>query len=152
MTRLYHYTTQDVHAPKILDSGELQPRKDGAPEHEKPLLWFSKNHVWENTATKTLLVGGELYSLTLEQLFNEYGCVRFSMDKMPDGLMDFKTACKYAGIPTKQRLAMERFGIEKGANPKHWYALKDPVSIEGLLMEVMTDVGVWEAIGILTRA
>lgn len=51
---VWHYTTFS-RLTRILLTGEIRPASAGVPEGERPIVWFSRNPVWEETATPEIL-------------------------------------------------------------------------------------------------
>lgn len=133
MKALYHYTSARQHLPAILASGELRGRADMAGE--RPLIWFSAHPFWEPTATKPRMVGGLLVPHTFEEYRDDFGCVRFALPADDARLMPWRRACKFAGIPKRDRWALESVGIEEGSDPRHWFALTGPVPLDELRAE-----------------
>lgn len=119
----------------ILESGELVGRADC--ENERPLVWFSLHPLWEPTATKPVWEHGVLVQLTRSQYKSRAGLARISIPADDPRLMDWRTACKYAGIPTRDRKAMEAVGKKAGGKPEHWFAAPGPIPICGLAVEIM---------------
>ncbi|RCV90489.1 hypothetical protein DU505_06015 [Billgrantia montanilacus] len=130
---LYHYTSERQHLPKILASGVLRGRADN--DQERPLVWFSSHPFWEPTATKPRWLGGLLANQTFEQYREMAGCARFALPADDRRLMDWRKACKFAGIPKRDRWAMEETGIKAGGNPKQWFAMAETVPLSELRLE-----------------
>src|SRR5258708_39671803 len=59
---LWHYTIWTGRAELILQSGEIRPGTDALDDGERPIVWFSRNEVWERTAAETAIrnFGGKL--------------------------------------------------------------------------------------------
>ena len=73
MKTAWHYTTGQK-AKMIFESGELKPTDAFIEAQEKPILWFSKNQEWEQTANKMLAgPGGTLRQLTTDETRNMGG-------------------------------------------------------------------------------
>ena len=60
----YHYTTLSC-AEAINYAGEILPATKYVPAHEQPVVWFSRNPVWEATAGKGYTGPGQLTPRTL---------------------------------------------------------------------------------------
>ncbi|WP_108445455.1 hypothetical protein [Halomonas denitrificans] len=133
MKAFYHYTSERHHLPAILSSGELRGRADMAGE--RPLVWFSAHPFWEPTATKPRWIGGLLVPQTFEEYYDVFGCVRFALPATDGRLMEWRRACKFAGIPRRARWAMESVGVEAGGDPREWFALAGPLPLEELKAE-----------------
>ncbi|EWH00595.1 hypothetical protein [Halomonas sp. BC04] len=147
MNAVYHYTSERHHLPAILSSGELRGRADMPGYH--PLVWFSAHPFWEPTATQLRMVGGLIVPQTFEELYDVFGCVRFTLPANDVRLMDWRRACKFAGIPRRDRWAMEAVGIEVGGDPRHWLALAGPVPLEELRAERL-EGGQWLPLEVTT--
>lgn len=135
MKRIYHYTSQAHHLPLILESETLIGRAD--LETERRLVWFSLNPNWEPTATKPTWEHGALTWQTPHEYHCRFGMARLSLPANDPRLMDWRTACKYAGIPTRDRKAMEAVGKKDGGNPKHWFAVPGPIPVSELEVEIL---------------
>jgi hypothetical protein len=137
---LYHYTAW-AKLPAVVPCGELRPSAACAPG-EKPLLWFSANQVWEPTATKLLQVGDKAFRMSFEQMVDRFGAVRFGLRADDARLLDWRSACRFAGTPSTARKSMEKVGLAIGANPAHWFAVKTALALSELSFEVWGD-GRW---------
>ncbi|WP_147406522.1 hypothetical protein [Pseudomonas reidholzensis] len=125
---VHHYTTEKHHLPLILASRALLPSNAGA-ENEPPLLWFSKAQFWEKTATK--MVQGEhgLRLLTFSEQLAKFGCVRFSLASDDPRLMNWVSACRYAGITSTVRRKLETEGKKRGGSPIDWFAISGAIQL-----------------------
>lgn len=122
MSLVHHYTTENHHLPLILSSGLLLPSNAGA-EHEEPLLWFSRNQVWEKTATKMVREGTGVRLLTFHEQLAKWGCARFSLSGDDSRIMNWAEACKYAGITSTVKRKLEVVGKKRGGSPFDWCAV-----------------------------
>ena len=59
MEVVYHYTIKE-HLDGIIRDGRIARARTGVPPGEKPVVWFSRNTVWEETANKMYLEKGEI--------------------------------------------------------------------------------------------
>ncbi|XKF14949.1 hypothetical protein LL947_10735 [Halomonas sp. BLK-85] len=143
MRAVYHYTSERQHLPLIVSSGELQGRADVAGE--RPLIWFSAHPFWEPTATKSLWLGGLLVPQNFEEYHDVFGCVRFALPADDGRLMDWRRACRFAGISRRDRWALEAVGAEVGSDPRHWFELGGPLPLEELRCERL-EGGQWQPI------
>lgn len=145
MKCVYHYTNGRHALPGILASGQLNARAD--VPGERPLVWFSAHLFWEPTATKPLMVAGELLKIPFEKFRADWGCVRFALPATDPRLMPWRKVCKFAGIPKRHRWAMENVGIKEGGDPAQWFALPGPLPLDTLRMERLTPSG-WEPVSV----
>lgn len=143
MSMVYHYTSETQHLPLILESGHLEPSNAGAPD-ESPLLWFSRSHIWEATATKMIMTEAGLKLLTREQQLELFGCVRFILPADDRRLLEWKEACQLAGTPRIKRRRMEKTGKKLGASPSDWLAMPCIVPLSEVNLERFNGE-TWEA-------
>lgn len=132
MANFYHYTIE-YKAALIFDSGQLIPT--GGNDREKDLLWFSLNTKYEPTAIKPTFYNGEITHATFAEYAKQFTLWRYvlSTDKY---LMSWGRACEFARTPNKIRRSMERVGKAQGANPRHWFALSEPVDLYKLTAQI----------------
>lgn len=121
-TVIWHYTSGS-HLKMILESGELRvsdwERKEGV---KPPALWLSLNPIWENTATKMVLAGGQYRWLTKEEQYLNFGLVRFPIPFQKNALCSWAAYKHKSNTPLNVYWQLEKIGIERGANPSEWYA------------------------------
>lgn len=141
MNHVYHYTEASERLPKILASGELKGRAD--VEGERPLVWFSSHPFWEPTATKPRMMGGVVVSQSFHE-YRAYGLVRFALPADDSRLMTWREACKYAGIPKRDRQSMETAGKKAGGKPSQWFALAGSLPLDQVYIEHLNG-DAWEA-------
>jgi hypothetical protein len=141
MQKLWHYAPL-VYLPAIVESGCLRPSNDGA-EHERPLVWFSANPVWEPTAGKVWKTGNTVRCLSFREQQQRVGCMRIAIDAADPRLLPWAEACKVAGMSRDTRRALERAGRKEGANPAHWFAIDRPVPVAELLELEIFERGAW---------
>lgn len=135
---LWHYTVAG-YLPAIAGYGLLLGSNAGAPD-ERPMLWFSANQKWEPTATKGVLTPtGKYRQLTFDELVDSTGCIRFGLPADDTRLMDWKSACAFAGTPRRLREAMERIGTRDGAQPSHWFGTGEAIPLEQLRLQAWAD-------------
>ena len=140
MKTAWHYTTGQK-AKLILEIGELKPTGAFIDSKEKPILWFSTNEHWEQTANKmTILPNGILRPLTMQGTRDMGGGLfRFGMPS--DQLIRWPRLARAANMKRKIQWALEEAGLRAGADFREWCGLLEPVSIAALTWEEMTDSG-----------
>ena len=131
---VHHYTTEKHHLPLILASRAWLPSNAGA-ENETPLLWFSKAQLWEKTATKMVHSEQGPRLLTFAEQLAKYGCVRFSLASDDPRLMNWVTACKYAGMTSTVRRKLEAVGKKRGGSPIDWFAISEGIQLTELKLQ-----------------
>ena len=144
MKTAWHYTTGQK-AKMIFESGELKPTDAFIEAQERPILWFSKNQDWEQTANKMLAgPGGALRPLTMEETRELCGGLfRFGMPS--HDLIQWPRLARSANMRSKIQRALEEEGLRAGADFREWCGILEPVSIAGLTCQTMTDSG-WQAL------
>lgn len=141
--KLYHYTI-GTKLPLILNDGflYLTPRH---PKHpEKPVVWFSSNAEYENTALKVGIdpITGQASVMTLSQLHEGgQGIYRFVFDDVDAYQWDILKG--QARIPSKIRKRLIRRATEIKANPSEWYGVLHEVSVSAARLELLTNNG-WQ--------
>lgn len=107
-TLLWHYTIWNGRAELILETGVIRPANELLEEGEKPVVWFSRNEVWERSAAKTAIrnFGGKLKYPSQEAEHRDGGGLwRFGVEEAtaPHGWGSFlKLSC--ATNRTRQRI------------------------------------------------
>ena len=138
----WHYTI-GLYIKPIFESGELQPADAFLEKGEKPILWFSKNQHWEQTAAKARLDDrGERLWLTKDETA-EHGGGLFRFGIEADKLTSWPRLGAVAGMRGKIRKALEIEGFRRGAHFLDWCGSVTPVPVNGLIFEVMGDCGEW---------
>lgn len=141
MKTVWHYTTGQK-ALLIFESGELKPSSSYIEPGEKPILWFSHNQYWEETANKAIIEeGGKLRRLSMTETSDlGGGLFRFGMPF--DRVVNWPKLATLAGMRSKIRKNLEIAGIKSGADFREWCGLLQPVSIFTLYGQKM-DAGEW---------
>ena len=76
--------------------------------------------------------------MSFQEHFSRVGCIRFELVKSLD-LLDWKGACRFAGIGREDRKRLQRIGQKLGANPAHWFASPLAVSLGDLRLHVLLE-------------
>jgi hypothetical protein len=144
MKTAWHYTTGQK-AKLIFESGELKPTGAFIEAQERPILWFSKNQEWEQTANKMIMLpDGNFRQLTTDETRNMgEGLFRFGIPSHE--LIQWPRLARSANMRSKIQRALEESGLRQGADFREWCGLLEPVSIAGLTCQTMTDSG-WQAL------
>jgi hypothetical protein len=129
-TLVWHCTT-GRNFIEIVADGAIKPAKLLIGPSERPVVWFSRNPLWEPTANKLWLASdGSLVPLDMEQTYRLCGgLVRIGVteDVAP---YNFRQLQKVARISSKMAARLRDAGIKVGANPSDWYASLEPVPRE----------------------
>lgn len=122
MELIYHYTSEQ-HLSKILETGELIVSEwERKNKVKPPALWLSLNHIWENSATKLINENGKIRRLTKDEQYQKFGLIRFVLEFKKESLCSWGKYKYKSNTPVQFYEAMEKSGIEQGANTKEWYA------------------------------
>ena len=124
MKMYWHYASWGG-LPEMVESGNIRGSDVGAA-NENPFLWFSRNQLWEPTATE----------LTFQEQAERIGCIRFGIASTDPRLLNWKNACSAAGIPTGMRQELVRDGRKKGGYPSDWYAVASNIPLDELHFQV----------------
>jgi hypothetical protein len=141
----WHYTTGQKFLA-IVESGYLKPTNIDVRPPEKPILWFSLNQKWENTANKAILeADGEIKRLSMQETRRlGGGLVRFGI----------KPNVLYLGNQLRIKASMSasiwkvlcKEGLKQNAKPSEWCGSLKPIPINKLFIEVMNKDFVWEKV------
>lgn len=137
---IWHYTVGWKLA-SILNTRTIFRASAGVVPPEKPVTWFSRNQIWEPTASKMLGIG--LPKEVLMQANHDAcsGLVRIGIRERhaPYEIQDLRRIA-HADCLTVEGLI--RTGIEMGANPEHWRFAPKNIS-----SNIWTAVEVWDGKG-----
>lgn len=137
----WHYTTGEAFQA-IMDSGILMTTSAGCPTHERSVLWFSMNQIWEPTANKAIIHNGQYRGLTMRETKERFGgLVRFGFPQSK--LVPWLELWKHSGILPSHKRAMEKTGRAQGANPHHWMGCFSPIPVAELVAEIMDQEYLW---------
>jgi hypothetical protein len=148
----WHYTTGEKFA-LIAESGHLTPATLGVEPPELPIVWFSINQYFENSAKKAVETeDGSYRSATLSEMHEHAdGLYRFGypIQNLKCG-EPLRKAAKMKSIVW--RFLAKRAKVMK-ANSLEWFGhVGENLSIEGMRIEVMGDDLKWKALGELQCA
>jgi len=134
---IWHYTVGWKLA-SILNTRKIFQTMVGVEPPEKPVAWFSKNRIWEPTASK--MPGYGLPKEFLMQANHEEcgGLVRIGIQERhaPHGIQDLR---RVAHADRRMVDGLIRTGIRMGANPEHWRFTRKAVSAD-----VWTTIEIWD--------
>jgi hypothetical protein len=144
---LWHYTTGKKFQ-SISKDGLILPATMGVPKREKPIVWFSSNGYWEQTAGKLLrMAGGTLMKLSMEQHTHELcgGLVRIGVAPST-APYSWPTLKRLSRMSLKTARSLWTAGINAGADPTEWFGTFDPVPREKWMAVQVFKDGTWEPI------
>jgi hypothetical protein len=145
MAVIWHYTI-GKHMKSILADGVIKPATAGVARGQRPIVWFSANALWEQTANKMLEQGGKIILLNQEQT-----------EKAGDGLYRIAVSLETAPhnwerlvflskMPPAEARSLEKVAADKGANHGEWFGTVHPVdrtkwvSVEKLVCGTWTPI------------
>ncbi len=145
MEKIYHYTSM-LHLEIICKDGYLKTsdaeRRLGV---KKPALWFSKNTVWEPTATKMLFDGTNIIHMTLEEQLRTIGMARFTIP-FSNELVSWAKYRHVSKIEPGDYSGLAQIGIEKGAKPSDWYCSFKMIPLTRVIAIEEFDGSSWDSI------
>ncbi len=134
---LWHYTIGQNYRLILADKA-IKPSAAYTGTKNWPAIWFSRNQVWESSATKGLdQPDGTWKPLTLEELREVGGGlyrIGVAKETAPLTWDDF---VRISGIAAQIAADLKRSAKERGATHKDWFASLVPVhSLQWLAVEV----------------
>lgn len=132
MTRIWHYTIGFYIKP-IFVSKCILPATAYVSKKEQPVVWFSSNDVWEETANKSAMINGKVVHFNrIETAKHCGGLIRIEVDPKVASY-NWEQFKKISGIDSKSAKSLEVAALKNGANPKDWWVSFSPVSIDSFL-------------------
>lgn len=144
----WHYTTGS-HFLAIVESGRILPATAYVSGRERPIVWFSTNQQWEQTANKMWRrPDGKLQPTTTrgENYKLGGGLVRFGLPAR--NLTPWPKLGRKAGISRSMARALEFAAHDAGADPSEWSGCFEPVDVRDCVVEALSDSGQWERVPI----
>ena len=139
----WHYTTGRK-LRSITASGMLVPRRIGNESTDEPVLWFSRNQHWEQTAGKACHETGQpVRRLSMRETYAEgEGLVRYGCDVKR--LYAGEALRRKARITHEVWAALHAAGKLQQAYPAAWCGSVDSMPIDSLVVHVMSELFKWE--------
>ncbi|MBN3852833.1 hypothetical protein G3N59_05515 [Paraburkholderia sp. Ac-20340] len=140
----WHYTTAQCFRG-IEETGGLLPSAPHMLDAEKPLLWFSVNQHWEQSARRGWTENGKRRLLSLEEMILHFGALyRF-------GMHELRTAIGERQIRRLGRIRpgtwdqMIKNALAMGSDPNEWRACSAFVPIGYVQVQVLKNLQTgWE--------
>ena len=137
----YHYTVgQCIKA--IIGEGIIRPATARVPKGERPIVWFSSNPDWEQTANKGWLQNRVAITLTKEQTRERAGGLfRIGVlnETAPYSWQQLRFLSKMHPAAADR---LEEVARERGSNPDEWYGTFHAVTDDKwLVVQELTDEG-----------
>ena len=130
----YHYTTGDIFI-EICQTNILNPRKTVTPPDEIPVLWFSTQPYFEQTAAKAVYcesAKNNIKRLTmLETMDMCNGLIRFVYPA--ESLIRWPLIGRQACMSIKTIKQLEKEGRKQRANPTKWLGSIKPIKFSQLV-------------------
>ena len=143
---LWHYTFGQ-NFQRILADAALKPSAAYLSREGCPVVWFSRNRVWEPAALRGLITDdGTVQNLTMEELGTHGGGlfrIGVARETVPHNFDDF---VKKSELPRDRVAELRRVAKDKGANLKEWFASFEPVPREQWLAVEMWQNHAWVAL------
>lgn len=145
---VWHYT-KGIKVRNIYDNGCLLPATFGIVPPELPVVWFSANQHFENSALSGEFdARGNHRNLTIEEMMKRHGGL-YRFGRPAKGLLHGEELRKAAKISLSDWRGLAKVGEQMGASASDWYgAVVDDMPIDGMHVHRMNEKLVWEAINI----
>ena len=149
----FHYTF-GTKLPAIVASRALLPLAIDLEPGERPVIWFSANPNWEQTATKLIFSPqtGRVQRPTRFELHQMIGVYRFRVDSQDGRLVPWPKIRRAAGISDDMTRTLVRNGRAVGADPKEWSGTLEPVPLEAVTFQAWNPVRGWVPASLSTEA
>jgi hypothetical protein len=131
----WHYTV-GTKIPLILEDGFLRPATAGVMPPEKPIVWFSKNQLWEATANKMFRATDGTLRFGTRETTREMGGGLFRFGLPTEELRRWTELQREALIPTRTKRSLVNAAKKDGSNPYDWLGTLEPVQIDRCIIEV----------------
>jgi len=135
---VYHYTFG--HKLRIIkEDGFLRPTGVNISPREVPVLWFSRNPQFEQTAAKAWLQNGMVTLMTHSEMDRMLGIFRFKLITPDARLYSWMQLQRKARIPPKTICHMIDEGVKRGARPRDWYGSFVPIPLGSMRLQRWND-------------
>jgi hypothetical protein len=140
---LWHYTTER-NLRSLMRKGSILPSTSIHAASQKPIVWFSANQFWEQSANQDLTIGGIEHQLTMEGML-AYGGGLARIGVAPETVPhDWAKLKRLANISERQAKRLTTGAVNRGADPAEWYGTFESVPRKNwLVVEVFRD-GAWK--------
>src|SRR5262245_9462585 len=146
--RVFHYTI-GAKLPAILADGVIRPATAFVPDGERPVVWFSTNPVWEQSANKALLdpVTGAWQPLTREETADHGGgLVRIEVEPSAAPFR-WRQFSRIARASRSICRGLERVAAKTGDDPADWRFSLGSVPLTAWRSIEVWDGARWSALG-----
>lgn len=139
---VWHYTTTS-RLQQILSDGFIRPAAAVLQGGDKPVVWFSSNSVWEESANKSTRNSVGEIVLGNKESTRHFGGglarIACNAELVPFSWKEFK---KQSGVKSKIADAIYAAAIAHGARPSEWFATFEPVPAEKwIAIEIDNGIG-----------
>lgn len=139
---VWHYTVGQKFA-LIVDDGWLRPATAFVAAPEKPILWFSGNQDWEETANKMFKPPDGPLRFGTKETTRDLGggLVRFGYRR--DRLHPWPKIARKARMNAKTMASLEAAAREAGGIPAEWYGTTRPIPLSQIKWVEVEEDGKW---------
>jgi hypothetical protein len=124
---LWHYTFGH-NFQRILADKTIKPSTAYAVKEARPVVWFSRNQIWEAAATKGLVTDdGTVMNLTMDELRDQGGGlyrIGVAQETAPHNWDDF---VRLSGSSREIVAELRRIAKIRNSSLKDWFASFEPV-------------------------
>lgn len=143
----WHYTP-GVRFKGIVDAGFIRPAVAGVPENEKPVVWFSLNPYFEETARKIFTDGRGNQRVLLMEETRSLGEGLYRLGVAPKSLLTGEALRMRARIKRETWAQLSARARAIGSDPSSWFGSLTPVNLTDCTVQVMNDDLTWESLAV----
>jgi hypothetical protein len=127
--KVWHYTVYE-YLGRIVESGEIRPSSI-VTEGERPVVWFTSNPDWEETANKMIqnVDTGEMHFGTREETQKIGGALIRIQVKPSAAPLSWAQFRELSGVSEKTAKALEKSARKYGSDPNQWRMSFEPVPV-----------------------
>lgn len=142
MKRVFHYTILERYQ-SIFNDGEIKVATKFVPVGVKPVVWFTTNPDWDETANKGAAMDDGSFKTLNRQSMWEMGVhpIRIEIDPTMVSLRSWNNYKKNSGDSKEVLKGLEKTAKQVGSNPKLWL-----VSYESVPIRAIIGVSNWDGV------
>jgi hypothetical protein len=146
MKKVFHYTGWERFQGICID-GEIRVATKHVPPGVKPVVWFTTNPDWEETANKPVVRrdGSLSEPLNRHALWEHgYNPIRIEVDPKKASLSSWNNYKKNSGDSMDMLKSLEKTAKQMGSNPKQWLVSYENVPVDAIVYVCVWDGTKWE--------
>jgi hypothetical protein len=143
--RVFHYTVFQ-RLQSIFTDTEIKVATKNVPAGVKPVVWFTTNPDWEETANKDVDFGNGSTEFLNRQSMWEKGIhpIRIEVDPTKVSLRSWSNYKKNSGDSMDTIKSLEKTAKQLGSNPKQWMVSYENVPVDAIIGVSNWDGAKWQ--------